>query len=431
MGAVMGSKNLKAVAVRGHKRLDVANPQKLKELSSWLVQNLNNVVRSYHSYGTGAGMAGHVASGNLPTLNFRDGNFSNPDAIDPVTIKDTVRIGMEGCYACPVRCKKVVRIGDPWNVDPIYGGPEYETLAAFGSDCGIDDLKAICKANELCNRYSLDTISTGAAIAFAMECYENGILTDEDTGELKLSFGNAEAMVKMVEMIGRRQGLGDILAEGVKRAAEKIGKGSEKFALHVKGQEVPMHEPRLKRAVGIGYAVSPTGADHQHNLHDMGLAGPAIKKFSALGIIEPIPLEDLGPRKVRALIYHVDWCVLSNSLLLCQFLPWDYDQTTEIVKAVTGWNSTSWELMKIGERVTTMARAFNVREGFTKEDDWLPKRFFSPTASGPLSETSVNPEKLAQARQIYYEMMGWDENGIPQRAKLEELDIGWVAELLK
>jgi len=264
-----------------------------------------------------------------------------------------------------------------------------------------------------------------------MECYENGILTDEDTGELKLSFGNAEAMVKMVEMIGRRQGLGDILAEGVKRAAEKIGKGSEKFALHVKGQEVPMHEPRLKRAIGIGYAVSPTGADHQHNLHDMGLAGPAVKKFSALGIIEPIPLEDLGPRKVRALIYHLDWCVLGNSLLLCQFVPWDYDQTTEIVKAVTGWNSTSWELMKIGERVTTMARAFNLREGFSKEDDWLPERFFNPTTSGPMSETSVNPEKLEKARQVYYEMMGWDENGIPQRAKLEELDIGWVGELLK
>jgi len=428
LGAVMGSKNLKAVAVRGHKKIDVVNPEKLKELSRWLIQNMEKVAGSNHNFGTGANFEVNVVSGNLPTRNFRDGDFANAEALSGVTIRNTVRIGMDGCYACSIRCKKVVKITEPWNVDPMYGGPEYEALASLGPNCGIDDLKAVCKANEICNRYSLDVISTGAVIAFAMECYEKGILTDRDTDNLKLTFGNADAMVKMVEMIGKRQGIGDILAEGVRRAAEKTGKGSEEFALHVKGQELPMHEPRLKRALGIGYAVSPTGADHQHNLHDMGLTGPSIKKFSALGIIEPIPLEDMGPRKVRALIYHVDWCVLNNSLLLCGFLPWDYDQTTEIVRAVTGWNSTSWELMKIGERVTTMARAFNIREGFSKEDDWLPKRFFSPTTSGPLSETSVSPEKLQKARQTYYAMMGWNENGVPQRAKLEELDIGWVAE---
>ncbi len=201
------------------------------------------------------------------------------------------------CSSRPMQ--KIVQMKEPFQIDPKYGGPEYETLAALGSNCGIDDLKAISKANEICGRYSLDTISTGVSIAFAMECYENGLLADEDIDGLKLSFGNAEAMVGLVEMIGQRKGFGDVLAEGVRRAAERIGKGSEKLAVHVKGQEVPMHEPRLKRSLGLEYAISPTGADHNHNLHDMGLAtgGRTLDRFSALGILEPIPLESLGPKR--------------------------------------------------------------------------------------------------------------------------------------
>jgi len=430
MGAVMGSKNLKAIAVRGHGRTEVADRDKLIELSRLLVKRLEGL--SAHEYGTGAYLDAQVASGNLPIRNFRDGDFPNAAALSAETIKETVRIGMEGCYACSVRCKKIVKIDKPWSVDPIYGGPEYETLAALGSNCGIDDLKAVCKANELCNRYSLDTISTGASIAFAMECYENGLLTDADTDGLKLKFGNAEAMVRMVEMIGRRKGLGDLLAEGVKRAAEKIGRGAERFAMHVKGQEVPMHEPRFKRALGIGYAVSPTGADHMHNLHDtiLTVKGPRFDNLASLGILEPLPLEDLGPRKVRAFIYFVHWRVLDNCLLLCDFLPWDYIEKTSIVRAVTGWNTTAWELMKIGERVTNMARVFNIREGFKREDDWLPERFFHPKTSGALSKTSIDPEKLRNAIDTYYKMMGWDEEGVPIREKLEELDIGWVANML-
>ena len=430
MGAVMGSKNLKAVAVRGHGRTEVSDGKALTELSRWLSQRLEGFWA--HEYGTGSNLDAGVASGNLPIRNFRDGDFPNANALSAETIKETVRIGMEGCYACSVRCKKIVKIDEPFTVDPIYGGPEYETLAALGSNCGVDDLKAVCKANELCNRYSIDTISAGVSIAFAMECYENGLLTDEDTGGLKLNFGNAEAMLKMVEMICKREGLGDLLAEGVKRASEKIGKESEKFAVHVKGQEVPMHEPRFKRSLGIGYAVSPTGADHMHNLHDtiLTVRGQQLDNLAALGILEPIPLEDLGPRKVRALIYFVDWRVLDNCLLLCDFLPWNYIQKTDIVRAVTGWNTTAWELMKIGERVTTMARIFNIREGFKKEDDWLPERFFHPKTAGALSKTAIDPEKLRNAIDTYYKMMGWDENGVPTREKLEELDIGWAASSL-
>ena len=176
---------------------------------------------------------------------------------------------MEACFACLVRCKKVVKVDEPGlTIDPAYGGPEYETLAAFGSCCGIDDLKAISKANELCNAYALDTISTGVTISFAMECYEKGLLTKQDTGGIDLKFGNKEAMLETIDLIAQRKGIGDILADGSRQAAEKIGRGAEALAIQVKGLEVPMHDPRAKAALGLGYVVNPIGADHCANLHD-------------------------------------------------------------------------------------------------------------------------------------------------------------------
>ena len=175
---------------------------------------------------------------------------------------------MDNCYGCPIRCKRVVKLQEPFAVDPVYGGPEYETLAALGSNCGIDNLEALMKANELCNRYGIDTISTGVAISFAMECVEKGILSREDTDGLDLTFGNAEAMVRMVEQIALRKGFGDLLAEGTKRASEKIGKGSGELAMQVKGEELPMHEPRHKQAMGLHYSMHVTGADHNTGIHD-------------------------------------------------------------------------------------------------------------------------------------------------------------------
>lgn len=431
MGAVMGSKNLKAVAVRGHNKSKMADEEKLKEMIKWLVSRRE--LWHWAELGTGGDLMELFAlSGNLPTRNFRDGTFSGAKALDPRIIKETIGLKMESCYACPTRCKKVVMIEEPWHVSPIYGGPEYEALGALGSNCGIDDIKAVCKANELCNRYSLDVISTGVAIGFAMECYENKILTDKDTGGISLNFGNAQAMVDMVEMIGKRKGLGDVLAEGVKRASQKIGKGAEKFAVHVKGQEVPMHEPRLKRALGLGYAVSPTGAEHMANLHDADVAGRGnFDTLAALGILEPIPLEDFGPKKVRGLVYISNWRISENCLLMCYFGSWGFIQETQIAEAVTGWNTTVWDLMKVGERVATMARVFNLREGLGRGDDWLPERFFHPQTSGALSETSVDPAQLEEARSTYYQMMGWNENGVPTKTKLEELDIGWVDQILQ
>jgi aldehyde:ferredoxin oxidoreductase len=284
----------------------------------------------------------------------------------------------------------------------------------------------------LCNAYGLDTISTGTTIAWAMECFERGLLTAEDTGGLDLRFGNAQAMTALVEQIAHRQGFGDLLAEGCWRAAQQVGRGTERYAMHVKGQEFPMHEPRIKFALDLGYATSPTGADHCHNIHDGGYATErGIARVKCLGILEPLPIEDLGPEKVRLAKYHIDWQVFRNCLGQCQFMPYDMAQLNEIIQGVTGWDSSIFELMKVGERALAMARAFNYREGFTAKDDVAHWRISSPFESGPAEGVKVPAEDIAKAIELYYDMCGWDRNtGAPTAAKLFELGVGWVAELL-
>ncbi|MBI2328274.1 MAG: aldehyde ferredoxin oxidoreductase C-terminal domain-containing protein, partial [Chloroflexi bacterium] len=383
---------------------------------------------SFHELGTGAGMEAGMVSGNLPVRNFRDGEFSDAQDISAEALRDTIRIKMDSCYACPVRCKKVVKVDDPYSVDPAYGGPEYETLASLGSNCGISDLKAIAKGNELCNAYSLDTISTGDVIAFAMECFENKIFTREETGGIELSFGNTESMLKIIELIARREGIGDLLAEGVARAAQKIGKGAMEFAMQVKGLEIPMHEPRVKAALGLGYAVNPHGADHCANLHDTMLRGRGLDRFKSLGILEPLPADELGPAKVSLFRYVQQERIARDCLLLCSFVPYDVEQLSDILAAVTGWNTGTVEMLRVAERTLTMARLFNIREGFTAADDKLPDRFFQPKRNGVLSTRFYRAEELEQAKSYYYTLMGWDANGLPAPERLQELGIEWVAE---
>lgn len=430
MGAIMGSKRLKGVAVRGHNPPEVADPGGLRELARKIVEQLQSRPSNLSEYGTGAAMDAGVATGNLPTRNFRDGGFEHPSDIDAIAVKNTYRVGMGTCYACAVRCKKEVELTEPYEVEARYGGPEYETLAALGSDCGVSDLAAICKGNELCQRYGLDTIGAGATIAFAMECYEEGIITKEMTGGIDLRFENAEAMVRLVELIGKREGIGDVLAEGTMRAAEKLGDGAEDFAVHVKGQEVPMHEPRLKRALGLGYSVSPTGADHCHNMHDTIVAGRGVARLRPFGVLEPLPVEDFGPGKVRMYKYWSEMRILANCLVMCHFPPWGFTDYPELVNAVTGWDTTIYELAKVAQRTLNLARIFNLRAGFTVSDDWLPPRFFQPQTSGALSETVVIPGQLRNAIDTYYQMMGWNGDGVPRPATLHELNIGWAAEYL-
>jgi len=261
-------------------------------------------------------------AGGLPTRNFQLGSIDGAEKINGEAMRDTILVKRRSCFACLVQCKREVKVDEPYNVDPRYGGPEYETMAALGSDCGITDLKAIAKGNELTAAYGIDSISCGATIAFAMECFEQGLLTPKDTGGLDLRFGNEQAMLEMIERIASCQGLGDLLAEGVARAAKKIGSGAEKFALHVKGHEIPMHEPRRKQREGIGYVMSPTGADHCHNIHDTLYTQRSVvlDYLEPLGILEPLARDDLSPAKMRLLINLSNWMHFLNSAVCCQFV---------------------------------------------------------------------------------------------------------------
>jgi aldehyde:ferredoxin oxidoreductase len=424
LGAVMGSKNLKAVAVRGHQPTPlVAKPEVVKEMRDWLIAN-NNTIKMFQDFGTGGYMGSYESTGNLPVRNFRDGLFPTVTKIEGKTIKDTMRIGMDGCFACIVRCKKVVKIDEPYTVDPAYGGPEYETLAALGSNCGIDDLKAICKGNELCNAYSLDTISLGGTISFAMECFEKGILTSKDTGGLDLRFGNVDAMLKLIELIAKREGIGDLLAEGSAIAARKLGKGAEAYAIQVKGAELPLHDPRLKTGIGLGYMIDPCGADHCLNVHDtLFVMNGQMKDFHSLGLLEGIPADDLGPRKVSLLKAMQGLRILNDALGICFLLPYNYRQLADLTAGITGWDTDIPEQIRTAERIMTMMRMFNVREGFSSADDKLPARIFQPKTDGILSTTRLDPAKYERAKKYYYTLMGWDNVGVPLPERTEELGI--------
>ena len=428
IGAVMGSKNLKAVAVRGHKAPEVVDAQPTKDIARWLKEKDPwESIRGFWEVGTGLPMDGFEAIGNLPVRNFRDGLFPAVKKIDAPAAMKTFGIKMDACYACSVRCKKVVKVDKPYKVDPDYGGPEYETLASLGSNCGIEDLPAIAKGNELCNAYSLDTISTGEVIAFAMECFENGLLTTKDTGGIELRFGNAEAMLKLIDLIAHRKGIGDLLADGVARAAKKIGNGAEKFAIAVKGLEAGMHEPRAKPGLGIGFMVNPHGADHCFNLHDHAYANQdslAVKDIEAVGLLGPFPVDDIGEKKVELFQYRQRLMAIFDSLVVCQFLPYSLAQLAGLLNAVTGQNVTDKELLEIADRTITTLRLFNLREGFSEADDRLPQRFYEPKTDGVLADKPLDPAKMEAAKHHYYSLMGWDKDtGEPKEETLKKLGI--------
>jgi len=407
MGAVMGSKNVKAIAVRGQRPPKMADRKRLLEINRWMLENFKEKSK-FWKYGTGAGIAKFEETGNLPIRNFKGGRFPGAEKISAKLLCENYLEKMDSCFACPIRCKKIIKLEKPYEVDPVYGGPEYETLAALGSNCGIDDLEAITKANELCNRLGLDTISTGGVIAFAMECFERHILDSKDTNGLDLTFGNARAMLEMVERIARRQGFGDLLAEGTRRAAKTIGKGAIDYAMQVKGEEIPMHEPRFKQPLGLHYSMHVTGADHGTGINDSStLDEESAKKLYELGFSSQ----------------------LSNYIGVCRFVPWSDQQLKDALECITGWQMNSRELMDIVERGVALARIFNAREGFSTEDDRLPKRFETTPSDGPLK--GIDPKKLALAQKAYYQMMGWDESGIPTRKKLADLKIAWASEYLK
>jgi aldehyde:ferredoxin oxidoreductase len=441
MGAVMGSKNLKAVAVRGHASPELHDKAKVHELAAWGRDNLESSgVWGTALHGTAGGVGGLQDIGALPTRNWSSGVFGGWKALCGQTMTDTILKDRETCYGCVVRCKRVVQAKEPFEVDPLYGGPEYETVAAMGSYCGVDDLVAVSKANEICNKYGLDTISCGGVVAFAMDCYERGILTAKDTGGIDLRFGNAQAMVQMVQMIAKRKGLGDILAEGSLRAARKIGHGAEDLTVQCKGQEYPAHVPQAKRSLALIYAVNPFGADHMSSEHDPSYTPttdkPTLDKLAALGLTSPQDKWDLSLEKVRFALTTQYVYSLLDCAGTCQFVwgpTWqlyNLDQLVELVHAVTGWRTSVYELLLVGQRRLNMMRAFNAREGIRSANEVLPKKGLMPLAGGATDGVAVSEAEFLAARKLYYRMAGWDEEGIPTPGKLAELNLEWVAKLL-
>jgi len=433
MGAVFGSKNLKAIACRGKDKIEFHDNEKLKAIGSYFVDNFKD--HAICSILAGGGTVGWDvedlnASGILPTKNFHGGSIDPVEGMTYTQMTETIYQGRDTCFACPIKCKLICG-GGKYDIDPTYGGPEYETAGAFGSNLVIPDIELISKGHELCNRYSLDTISTAMTIAFAMECYENGIITKEDTDGIELNFGNADAVIQLIEKIAFKKGFGALLAEGSCRAAEKIGKGADRFALTVKKQDLPMHEPRGKNSMALAYAVSPTGADHNEAFHD----GPfeedkfGVPDLYTLGILKGIPAIDLGPDKVRFFVFNQHIYSLLNTITFCFFLAgsgrfYKMNHVVDMVRGATGWDTSLFELMLAGERTTNLARMFNIREGFDRKDDVLPARLFEPLETGPLTGEKIDKDKFDNALKLYYEMMGWDPaTGIPKEAKLYELNI--------
>lgn len=450
LGAVMGSKNLRAIVVKGsNRKIRAADPEGLNNIATWFARSTKGhpAISLHHELGTSKGIVPVSVSGILPTYNFQDGSFSGAEGISGETMKKVLNGKTETCFACAVSCKRSVE-GErgKFKVSRNYGGPEYETIGLFGSNLGVDDIVAVAECNERCNALGLDTISTGATLGWAIECFERGLIDEADTGGIKLKWNDPGTNLKLIEMIARREGFGKILSEGSLRAARSVGRGTEHYAMQVKGQELANHEPRGKWGVGLGYAVSPTGADHLQAAHDPWFSKPGdyskecnwvdLEDLSPIGITDPVPSEDLSGAKVRLFVYlqyiwslHdvLDWCIFTS---VPEFRAMSLKQLVEIVTCVTGWRTSLFELLKAGERGVTMARAFNYLHGLTKEDDRLPERFFEPMRGGTLKGHFIDREQFNKALELYYGMMGWNEAGMPTEAKLEELGVGWIWTML-
>lgn len=433
LGAVMGAKKLKAIAVNGKQRPDVADKQALTEMARWLRDNYEASLDTMTEMGTARAVPLINSAGGLPTRNFKEGSFEDVEAISGRFMTDTILVDRSSCYACPVHCKRVVEVNEEGlTVSRRYSGPEYETIVAFGSNCGINDLKAIAKANEICDAYTIDTIGAGIMVSGAIECAERGLLPQDLIGDFDLRFGSAAGMLKLLDQVVKREGLGDILAEGPQNIADKLGEEAAACFMHVKGQPFPLHEPRWKAGMGIGYALSVTGAEHMTNIHDNMYASEDAPTFAAvqnMGILESVDSQELSPRKARLWIYMMLNRSIHNHVGICSFMPYSLDQILDQVKGVTGWNASTWELMKISERSFSMARAFNAREGFTSEEDVLPERCFEPMEGGILKGQVIDRQQFYETRDLVYDMLGWDrQSASPKRWKLYELGLDWLVD---
>ena len=445
MGLVMASKNLKAVVARGRQRVTLADPKALTELNKTGPKILpdNPDMPGLAAEGTATVVLFQNTIGSLPTRNYNEGQFEYCEDISGGRMVETILKERDTCYACVVRCKRVVEVKDgAYRADPKYGGPEYETLGTFGSYCGVSNLEAAAQASQMCNEYAVDSIAAGATIAFAMECFEKGVITREQTGGLELRFGDADAMLKALDMMLNAEGeFGKTLGQGSERAAKIWGNGAEDYLITVKGAEAPAHMPQAKRSLGLIYAVNPFGADHQSSEHDPyyeeGVADLNLNRLKMIGLGEPQPGYSLTPEKVRfAYLTEVFYSML-DSVELCQFVfgpAWTLygpAETVEMIRAVTGWDITVDELMEVGKRRLNLFRTFNAREGLDRKDDKLPKKFYKQLqGAGPTAGIALTHEEVESAIDEYYRLAGWTTNGVPTRETLQKHDIEWAADYL-
>ena len=415
MGAVMGSKNLKAIAVRGTR--DIA-PAKLDEFMEYVKEFHERMkgpaTQKYRALGTPENILVHNSLSCMPTRNYRNSRFEGAEKVSGEVLNEKYVAKVIGCSSCAMRCEHTVVVAE----GPYKGTMtrmEYESLWALGPFCGVDRLDAIIKAMDLCNYYGIDSISAGVIAGFAMDCYESGILTQKDFGGIDARFGNAEAMVKIVEMIGKREGLGDVLADGVKFAAEKIGKGSEKLACHIKGVEVTGYDLRCLKTAALGFAVSFRGADH--NRH-------GAYAFDVKGKVNRLIAEKGRGKMVKDM---EDTYNLIDSFIVCKFSRGTYykelDDMTKLYSLVTGFEMTPQQLKQAGERIQNVAKLFNVREGLGRKDDNLPwKVMHEPIPDeGPSKGALVSQAELDLLLDDYYESRGWTKEGVPTKEKLKEL----------
>ena len=424
LGAVMGSKNLKAVAVRGSRAVGVVDPDKIKPVQKWFFDQYKTLMAWATERGTPGSVKPNYEVGAMAINNYRDGVFEGIDALDGDHLHETLIVEHDTCFRCPVRCKPVVDYADEdIAIDRRYGGPEYETIGALGPLCRVKDPRFVAKAHELCSAYGIDTISAGGTIAFTMEAAEKGLLPDNDAAP---RFGDGEALVESIHKIAYRQGLGDFMAEGSARMAEVLGGDAEDMLAVARKQELPLHDPRLKQTMAMGYALSATGADPMHNFNDTFATfpdGDIAIRLEEMGVEVPLELWGISDHKIEGFYYETAFKNFYDCAVICHFYPYTYQHMSDAISAAGGWDFSSEEINDIGLRAINLGRQFLVREGFTVEDDKLSPRTFHRLEDGPIAGEGLTPDELKRWLATYYQRMGWDEQGKPTADTLNKLGL--------
>ena len=436
MGAVMGSKNLVAVVARGKRRYPYFDEAAVKGFAPRAKAAYAAAgFEEFTALGTSNSIEWSRDIGGLITRNLSRGVFAGVEQVDSTAYHARVVEKPGTCFSCIVRCKRVVKGGGCYDLDPAYGGPEFETIGMFGPNCGIDDIEAIAKANQLCDAYGLDTIQTGGLIAFLMECCEQGLVATNLLDGLEPRFGDAEALLELVRRIGEREGIGDLLAEGFDACVVAFGPEAAEYAMHVKGLAIPAHMPQVKQTFALMYAVNPFGADHMSCGEDDRIDA-LTEDDEALDLHRASPWGVLDEAKTRYVVRTEYLASLIDSLELCSFCfspgaLWSFTDLVDMLQAVNGFSTSMWSLLKTGERRVALMRAFNAREGVGTAADVLPERAFAPLPEGLAEGACVERAAFARARAEYYAMAGIDpESGGPLPGQLLELDLAWVDDLL-